>query len=92
MTIRYNRSMNADLSRGAVEGKVRFLRPDAGDADESHALQRSGALHTQNYGSMGVSASASAIIAANRPDSAAPYTPYLGEIYDTGMSLGMGEY
>jgi hypothetical protein len=77
MTIRDNRSMNYELSTGAVEGKVRFLRPNAVDADESHALQRSGALHTQHYGSMGVSANNAAIIMANRPDSSAPYLPYL---------------
>lgn len=77
MTIRDNRSMNYDLSIGSVEGKLRFLRPHAVDADEAHATQRAGVLHEQNYGSMGVSAYDRAIVMANRPDSPAPYLPYL---------------
>lgn len=73
MTIRDNRSMNADLQRGAVDGKVRFLRPDAGDADESHARQRAGVLHTSHYGSMGLSANDYNRISENTPTSTAPY-------------------
>lgn len=79
MTIRDNRSMNADLARGAVDGKLRFLRPDSVDADETHARQRSSALHPQHYGTMGISAYDSGTIAANRPDATPAYLPYLGD-------------
>jgi alpha-D-ribose 1-methylphosphonate 5-phosphate C-P lyase len=67
--IRDDRSMNAEMARGSVDGKVRFLRPDSVNADERHAQERSGALHTQHYGSMGVSEHSSYNIEANRPDS-----------------------
>lgn len=79
--IRDNRSMNADLARGAVDGKVRFLRPDSVDADETHARDRAGALHTSHYGSMGISADQRITIEQHRPDStprSAAYAPYLG--------------
>lgn len=63
-----SRSMNADLARGAVDGKVRFLRPDAvGGMSEQYAQDRQGVLHTQHYGSMGV-ASTSPEIERQRPD------------------------
>jgi len=78
MTIRDNRSMNQDLSRGAVDGKVRFLRPDSADADETHARDRAGVLHTQHYGSMGISAYQTDTIAQQRPDATPAYLPYLG--------------
>ena len=71
--IRSNRSMNNDLSVGMVEGKVAFLRPHAVDADESHAAARAQVLHPQHYGTMGISASNTAVIRANRPDSTPPY-------------------
>lgn len=55
MAFRYDRGMNRSLSVGAVDGKVRFLRPDADDCDESHAQLRAQQLHTAHYGSMGIS-------------------------------------
>jgi hypothetical protein len=72
MTVRDNRSMNYDLSVGAVEGKVRFLRPHAVDADESHALQRSYELHPSHYGSMGISMNNRQCVLNARPDSSMP--------------------
>ena len=47
--------MNADLRRGAVDGRARFLRPDAGAADETAAKVRADLLHPQWYGTMGIS-------------------------------------
>lgn len=82
MTIRTDRSMNSNLARGAVDGKVRFLRPDSVDADETHARDRSGALHTQHFGSMGIGADNRTLIEQHRPDAtprSAAYLPYLGE-------------
>ncbi len=74
MTARTNRSMNADLWRGTVEGKIRFLRPNAGGpADEAHAQDRSGYLHSQIYGSMGISENAIDIIRAHVPTSTPPF-------------------
>jgi|KBSMisStaDraftv2_1062788.scaffolds.fasta_scaffold384232_2 hypothetical protein len=74
MTMRTNRSMNEDLRRGAVDGKLRFLRPNAGGpADETHALQRSGELHTENYGSMGISQFQTDLIQQNVATSPAPF-------------------
>lgn len=74
MTIHSNRSMNMDLAIGAVEGKVRFLRPDAGGpSDESHAQQRSGELHSQHYGTFGISQGASGVIQANVPTATPPF-------------------
>jgi hypothetical protein len=77
--IRDNRSMNADLARGAVDGKIRFLRPDSVDADEQAASERAGALHTQHYGSMGISAYNAGTIAAHQPTPRTEFLPYLGE-------------
>lgn len=63
-----SRSMNADLARGAVDGKVRFLRPDAvGGASEIHARTRAQALHHEHYGSMGVDTN-SYVMDEHRPD------------------------
>jgi hypothetical protein len=74
MTMRTNRSMNEDLWRGAVDGKLRFLRPNAGGpADESHAAARANDLHIQNYGSMGISEHDIGTIRAHVPTSVPPF-------------------
>jgi hypothetical protein len=74
MTMRTDRSMNEDLQRGAVDGKLRFLRPNAGGpADETHAQQRASELHTENYGSMGISQFQTDLIRQNSPTAAVPF-------------------
>jgi hypothetical protein len=88
MTIRNDRSMNSDLARGAVEGKMRFLRPNADSmADEVHAQERAVDLHEQHYGTMGVSQHDLGTVQANVPTQTSPYyPPYLGEgATDYGM-------
>lgn len=72
--IRDTRSMNADMAQGAVDGKIRFLRPDAGGpADETHAQYRANVLHTQHYGSMGVSQFRSDTVHESVPTSTPPF-------------------
>jgi hypothetical protein len=66
---RDDRNMNRGLAVGATEGKVRFLRPDAvDDVDECHARQRATELHSQHYGTMGVSYDSLYLIDGARPD------------------------
>ena len=87
MTIRNDRSMNSDLARGAVEGKMRFLRPNADTmSDEMHAQERAVDLHEQHYGTMGVSQHDLGTVKANVPTATPGYAPYLGEgATDYGM-------
>jgi len=74
MSARSDRSMNADLWRGAVDGKLRFLRPNAGGpADESHAMARAAGLHVEHFGFMGISEHDIGTIRANVPTSAPPF-------------------
>lgn len=68
--IRNTRSQNLSLSIGAVEGKVRFNRPDSASADEVHAVARAQELHTAHYGSMGISGNSVIRIDDARPDAA----------------------
>lgn len=79
--IRDDRSMNAELARGAVDGKVRFLRPDSVNADEMHASMRSGVLHSQHYGSMGVSEH------SGHADSCRPDAPVVAVRYASGTGM-----
>ena len=77
MTTRDARSMNAELGRGAVDGKVRFLRPDSAGADETHASDRAQVLHSQHYGTFGVSAVNQGVVEDCRPDSTPPFGGFL---------------
>lgn len=53
-TPRAYRSMNSELLHGALDGTVRFLRPNAAGADETAARSRAEALHPLHYGFMGL--------------------------------------
>lgn len=79
MTIRDNRSMNADLQIGAVEGKMRFMRPATGSADEGPTQTRALALDTTYYGNLGLSYEDKFHIDAMQPTGAKPFPPYMGE-------------
>jgi hypothetical protein len=48
--------MNVEMRRGSVDGRVRFLRPDASspDWDIDEARDRANVLHPEYYGTMGV--------------------------------------
>lgn len=64
---RIDRSQNADLRRGAVDGRVRFTRPNAANAELTQVQNRDRVLHATWYGTFGVSEDARAIIDAALP-------------------------
>ena len=80
MTDRIDRSMNADLRRGAVDGRVRFDRPNAANAERTQVESRNRVLHTAHYGFMGVTEDSKAIIDAALP-AAIPGTHPVGLAY-----------
>lgn len=48
------RSMNGELIHGALDGTVRFQRPNSASADHAHSEKRAAALHPMLYGTMGL--------------------------------------
>ena len=67
-----SRSMNEQLHRGAEDGKVRNLRPDAAAADYAHAEARARQLHPSHYGTFGQGS-----------DSMTPFTEQMMPDYET---------
>jgi hypothetical protein len=72
---RVNRSMNADLRRGAVDGRIRFNRPDTANAEATGIEARERALHPSWYGTLGLPENANAVIAAALPAAVPPQHP-----------------
>lgn len=71
MTINDSRSLNEQLKRGATDGRVRNMRPDAAGAEYEHARERARLLHPVNYGTFGQDGdNASPTIEAAMPDAA----------------------
>ncbi len=75
MVHRVDRSMNNDIRRGAVDGRIRFMRPDSANSDTTAVVERSRVLHSQHYGSMGIAEDATEIIKAALPGAVAPTGP-----------------
>lgn len=51
--INESRSLNEQLHRGATDGRVRNMRPDAADAEYEFARERARLLHPMNFGTFG---------------------------------------
>lgn len=64
---RIERSQNSDLRRGAVDGRIRFERPNAANAELTQVTNRNRVLHATWYGTFGVSEDAKSIIDAALP-------------------------
>jgi hypothetical protein len=62
-----DRSMNDDLRIGAVEGRLRFLRPSTCNAEMSDVLTRAQMLEGPWYGNMGTTYGDTAKIQAFLP-------------------------
>jgi hypothetical protein len=72
---RMDRSMNWDMRMGAVDGRIRFMRPDTANAETTAVVDRAAALHPQHYGSMGVANDSLGIIRAALPGAVPPEGP-----------------
>lgn len=69
------RSMNDDMRIGAVEGRLRFLRPGTANPELEEAMVRSSVLATMLYGEMGVTHDNRQAIASVLPGSVHPLQP-----------------
>lgn len=69
------RSMNADMRIGAVDGRVRFLRPNATQPEMEEALLRAQVLEGPHYGHMGVTYGNVAAIRSMLPGAVHPLAP-----------------
>ena len=69
------RSMNADMRVGAVDGRLRFLRPNAVNAEMEEALIRQAALDPGYYGAAAVTPGDTAKINLALPGAVHPLAP-----------------
>ena len=70
-----DRSMNNDMRIAAVEGRVRFLRPNTTNAEMEEAVMRASVLEGPHYGSMGVTFGNLPVIRAALPGAVHPLAP-----------------
>jgi hypothetical protein len=70
-----DRSMNDDLRIGAVDGRLRFIRPNAVNPEMEEALIRAGALDGPHWGNMGATYGDTARIASALPGAVHPLSP-----------------
>lgn len=87
---RIDRSQNADLRRGAVDGRVRFSRPNAANAELTQVENRDRVLHATWYGTFGVSEDATAIINAALPAAVPGQHPVRLPHGEIGYEVGDG--
>jgi hypothetical protein len=70
-----DRSMNADMRIGAVDGRLRFLRPNAVNAEMEEAVMRMSVLDVNHYGYIGAPYGDLAKINAVLPGAVHPLAP-----------------